>query len=342
MLGLRPGMGNASDPGLARRMSAGLPFAVAAIVLAVVLGGIGAARAENECGPPEAGVPVVCSPSTYDADTDGNIVYRPSETHGGDFTIRLSDDLAVRYDRHDPNDDQLRFPSAVRVETDADHTGDISLYASADVMSNGRGISVGHYGKSGALRTEISGGAFSIASDWPPAFAIHSYRGDGFDTNDEISGNHDLIVRNVVIDLDEAASAGVLGVQTAEGYLNVAVQDAAITIDAPRATGVWGAHTGTGDVGIEVRDVDIEVRGLGASIDGIYGFHLGSGDTNVAVRDADIKVHGDQYSNGIAYGYWIEDEAGNLSIDAPGRRHRGPRRKISRWHLGYPEGHRRH
>ena len=315
-LGLRPGMGNAGDPGLARRVRAGLPFAMAVIVLAVVLGGAGAAWADNECGPPEAGMPVVCSSSTYDAATDGNIVYRPSEADGGEFTIRLGDDLTVRYDRHDPDDDQLLFPSAVWIETGADHTGDISFFSSADVMSNGRGISVGHYGRSGALRTEISGGSFSIASDWPPAFAIHSYRGDGFDANDEISGNHDLIVRNVVIDLDEAARVGVLGVQTVEGYLNVAVQDAAITIDAPRATGVWGVHTDTGDVDIEVRDVDIEVRGTGESIDGIYGYHLGTGDTDITVRDADIAVHGDEYSNGIAYGYWIEDEAGNLSIDA--------------------------
>ena len=35
----------------------------------------GSARAENECGRPEAGTPIVCSPSNYDASTDGNIVY---------------------------------------------------------------------------------------------------------------------------------------------------------------------------------------------------------------------------------------------------------------------------
>ena len=292
------------------------------IVLAVVLGGGGAARAENECGPPETGVPVVCSPSNYDADTDGNIVYRPSETHRGDFTIRLSDDLAVRYDRHDPDDDQLLFPTfgaplytAVRIETGADHEGNVSLFSSADVTSNARGISIAHYGKSGAMRTEISGGAFSIASDWPRAFAIHSFRLDSYDENDAFSGNHDVIVRDVAIDLDEAASIGVIGAQYVAGYLNIAVQDAAIHIDARRATGVWGIHGDTGDVGIEVRDVDIEVRGPGG-VDGIYGFHLGTGDTDITVRNADIAVHGDEYSNGIAYGYWIEDGAGNLSIDA--------------------------
>ena len=296
---------------------------MAVIALAVVLGGAGAARAENECGQPEARMPVVCSSSNYDADTDGNIVYGPAETDGGDFTIRLSDDITVNYDRHDPDDDQLLFPlfgdplySAVRIETGAEHEGNVSLFSSADVTSNARGISVAHYGKSGAMRTEISGGSFSITSDWPRAYAIHSYRGDEFDDNDDFSGDHDVIVRDVVIDLGDAASAGVVGVQNVVGDLNIAVQDSAISIDAARAGGVWGVHTGTGDVDIEVRDVGIEVRGPGAGIDGIYGFHLGSGDTEIVARGVDIVVHGDQYSNGIAYGYWIKDEAGNLSIDA--------------------------
>ena len=305
-LGVRPGIGDAGDPGLAWRVSVGFPFAMAVIVLAVVLGGAGAAQADNECGPPEAGMPVVCSPSTYDAATDGNIVYRPSEADKGDFSIRLGDDITVRYDRYDPMDDQLLFPvagdplySAVRIETNADHEGDVSFFSSADVTSNARGISVAHYGKSGAMRTEISGGTFSIESNWPRAFAIHSYRGDEFDENEEFSGNHDVIVRDVVIDLDEAARVGVLGVQKVEGYLNVSVQDSAIDIDAPWATGVWGVHTSTGDVDMEVRDVDIEVRGPGESIDGIFGYHLGTGDTDITVRDVAIRAYGDQYSNGI-------------------------------------------
>ena len=303
-------------------MSAALPIAMAVIVLAAVLGGAGAAWAENECGLPEAGTPVVCSSSNYDADTDGNIVYRPSETHRGDFTIRLSDDVHIHYDRDDPNDDQLLFPlfgdplySAVRIETDAEHTGDVSFFSSADVTANARGISVAHYGKSGAMHTEISGGSISIESDWQPAFGIHSYRGDEFDANDEFSGDHEVIVRNVVIDLDEAASAGVIGVQKVAGNLNVTVQDSAINIDAPGATGIWGVQTSTGDVGIEVRDVDIEVRGGGSGADGIYGFHFGSGDTDIVAHGVDIEVHGEQYSNGIAYGYWRKEETGNLSYD---------------------------
>ncbi|MDE0205086.1 MAG: autotransporter domain-containing protein [Candidatus Tectomicrobia bacterium] len=295
---------------------------MAVMVLAVVLGGAGAAWAENECGVPEAGTPVVCSAANYDAAADGNIVYRPCETHRGDFTLRLSDDLTVSYDRHDPDDDQLVFPgageplyTAVRIETDAEHEGDVSFFSSADVTSNARGISVAHYGKSGALRTELTGGSLSIAGDWGRSYAVHSYRGDEFDANDEFSGNHDVIVRGVEMNLQQEASAGVVAVQYVDGDLNVAVQDSAIRIDSPRATGVWSVHDGAGDVDLELRDVDMDIRGPGG-IDGLYGYHIGIGDTDIVARGVDIEVHGDQYSNGIAYAYWTEDAEGNLSIDA--------------------------
>ena len=322
-LSVRPGIGDAGCPGLARRVSAGFPFGIAVIVLAVVLGVAGAARAENECGRPEAGTPIVCSPSNYDAATDGNIVYRLGEANEGDFTIRLTDDLSIRYDRHDPDDDLLFFPasedplySAVRVETDADHAGDISFFSSADVTSNGRGVSVGHNGKSGALRTEIAGGSFSIASEWSGAFAIHSYRGDGHEINEEISGDHDVIVRDVVVDSD-GAWAGILGYQGqgSEGYLNVAVQDTDIKIDARWATGVFGAHRGAGDVNIDVQDVEIDVGGA-SSNDGIFGYHLGSGNTNIAVRDStiNVKVEDSAGSNGISF-FYSGGEGGDLSFD---------------------------
>ena len=39
------------------------------------------------------------------------------------------------------------------------------------------------------------------------------------------------------------------------------------------------------------------------------GYHLGTGDTHIAAQNLDIAVHGDEYSNGIAYGYWLEDRA---------------------------------
>ena len=182
------------------------------------------------------------------------------------------------------------------------------------MTSNGRGISVGHYGTSGALGTEIAGGTFSIDSEWPGAFAIRSYRGDAYRTGQGSSGDHDLIVRDVVVDL-EGAWGGVVGVQVGEGYLNVAVQDSAIEVDSDWATGIFGGHHGTGDVDIEARNADIAVRGS-TGVSGIHGYHLGGGDTDIIVRDVDIEVHGSEYSDGIAYAYWRNDEAGNLSIDA--------------------------
>ena len=87
------------------------------------------------------------------------------------------------------------------------------------------------------MRTEIAGGTFLITSDWLSAFAIHSYRGDEYDTNDEFSGDHDLIVRNVDVDL-EGGWAGILGAQLVKGDLKVSVQDSEIEVDSRWATGI--------------------------------------------------------------------------------------------------------
>ena len=313
---VRPAIGDADRPDVPRRVGGGLPFGFAVIVLAVVLGVSGAARAANECGQPEAGTPIVCSPSNYDAATDGNIVYRPGEASGGDFTIRLSDGLRIRYDRHDPGDDQLVFPddgeplhTAVRIESDANHTGDISLFSSADVTSNARGISVGHYGQSGAMRTEIAGGVFSIASDWKRAYAIHSYRGDEFDTNDEFSGNHDLIVRNAVIDLD-GAPIGILGAHRVEGDLSVVVQDTDIEVDAESASGVYAIHRDTGELIVDVQNAKIDIGGPGR-LDGIYGYHLGSGNSNIAVRNTDVKIEAESGTGVLG----AHRDTGDLNVD---------------------------
>ena len=309
-------------------------FGTAVILLTVVLGAVGAARAENECGRPQAGTPIVCSPSNYNAATDGNIVYRLTKADGGNVVIRFVDGLSIRYDRDNLDDDPVVFPqgsgrlsgdplySAVRIETDADYGGNISFFSSADVTSNGRGISIAHQGKSGALHTEISGGTFSIDSKWSLPHAIHSYRGDGYDTGQEFSGDHDLIVRNVVVDSkvssDEgfAWSGGIVGFQGGRGKFNVTVQDANITGNGRWAAGVAAIRDGDGDIDVHVQKVNIDVTGTDGVTDGVYGYHLGRGDSNVRVQDADIKVRGDQYSNGIAYGYWRKDSVGDLSVDA--------------------------
>ena len=307
-------------------------FGTAVILLTVVLGAVGAARAENECGRLETGTPIVCSPSNYSAATDGNIVYRLTKAHGGNVVIRFVDGLSIRYDHDNPDDDQLVFPgsglleqplySAVRIETDADYAGNISFFSSADVTSDGRGISVAHQGKSGTLHTEIVRGNFLINSKWSWPHAIHSYRGDGHDTDQEFSGDHDLIVRNVVIDSEvstneqRAWSGGIVGFQGGQGNLNMAVQDSEIKANGRWVAGVSSYHTGDGDMDVDVQKVDIDVSGTEGLTDGVYGFHLGQGDSNVHVRHADVRVRGSEDSNGISYDYWLKASKGNLSIDA--------------------------
>ena len=307
----------------------------AVILVTVVFGAFGAARAEEECGPLAAGAPIVCSPSNYDAATDGNIVYRLTNGHGGNIVIRFIDGLSIRYDRDNLNDDQLFFHrtvggrtiplySAVRITTDADYTGAVSLFSSTDLISNGRGISVAHNGKSGALRTEISGGSFSITGEWSLPHAIHSYRGDGYGTEQKLSGDHHLVVRNVSINSkvssneERAWSGGVVGIQGGQGHLNLDVQDSTITVDGRWGAGVASTHYGTGDMDIDVRKVEIDVGGAEGSTDGLYGLHLGDGNSDVVVRDANIKVRGDRFSNGISYGYWSKESTGDLSVDARG------------------------
>ena len=93
----------------------------------------------------------------------------------------LTDGLALNYDRDNPGDDFYIPPddpeqtprySAVWISPgEPGYTGDISVFSSADVTSNARGISVGHYGESGALRMELTGGNFTTMGE--RAFAIH-------------------------------------------------------------------------------------------------------------------------------------------------------------------------
>ena len=327
-----PGQWRAGGRCCSRRPS----FGIAVIVAILVLDVCGAVRAEEECGRPQsAGASVICSPSNYDAATEGNIVYRLANGDGGGFVIRFVDDLSIAYTLEDPNDDRLFFSpldserslySAVRIETDAEYGSDISVFSSANVISDGRGISVGHHGKSGTLHTEISGGSFSIKSGWSQPHAIDSYTGDGYGANEEFRGDHNLFIRNVSIDsslsIDEDddgawAGGGIVGFHGGEGDFDVAVQDSEITINSSSWTaGVFGGHGGNGDVDVNVQDVTIDVSSK-IRIEGIYGFHLGHGNSTINVRDADIQVRGDEFfSNGIIYAYWRKDSTGDLSIDA--------------------------
>ena len=284
------------------------------------------AWAEHECGPPEAGVEIVCSPSNYDPSRDGNIFYGPDEANE-DITIRLSEGLAIHYDREAPGDDVYVPPddpenprySAVWVtpwEFDYGYSGAISLTSLAEVTSNGRGISVGHYGESGPLRMEILGG--SITTTGEGSHAIHSYR--------EGAGDTDVIVRNVPVQTDGSRALAIVSTHWGEGALNIDVGETALSTRGAGADGVYVGHRGAGDLTLGLQDVDIATAGTNAygiiafhtdagHLDfsaheltihttgvlgrGVYGLHLGRGDVGIHLRSGTVSTTGAS-ADGIA------------------------------------------
>ena len=284
------------------------------------------ARAANECGPPEAGVEIVCSPSNYDP-AGGNIFYGHDEL-SGDFTIRLTGDLSINYDRNNPGDDMYAFPldleilfsSAVWITPGefAEYTGDVSLYSSADMISNARGIFAGHYGESGALRMEILGG--DITTTGESSHAIRGYRylnslGDvemivrdvtvatvgpgawGISSLHRGDGDVNLDVRGVTVSTAGAKAYGVIGLHGGEGRLNVDAQDVAIDTAGDGARGIYAQHAGTGDVNVDAQDLAVTTAGENA--DGVSALHTSAGDVNVQVRDIAVTTTGEG-AEGIA------------------------------------------
>ncbi len=251
------------------------------VVVLLAFGGV--ARAENECGAPEPGVEIVCSPSNYDP-SDGNIFYGPDESNG-DFTIRLTDDIFLDYDREAPGDDfyslpgdpESRFYSAIWItpaEMGYGYKGDISVVSSADVTSNGRGISVGHYGESGALRMELTGGHFTTTGD---------------------------------------RAHGILGGHWGAGDVTINAQDLTVSTTGDQAYGIVGGHSGTGDSSIIARNITVNTNGL-MYANAILSFHRGTGDIDIDVGNATFMVTGDN-SDGI---YASHRGEGDINVDAQG------------------------
>ena len=278
-----------------------------AIALGVLaLGGV--AWAENECGAPEPGVEIVCSSSNYEP-SGGNIFYSPDESNG-DFTIRLTDDLVVDYDRDKPGDDVYIVPedpenprySAVWITPGGSaYTGDISVFSSADVTSNARGISVGHYGESGSLRMELTGGHFTTMGE--RAYGIYSYH--------EGAGDIRIIARNLTVDTNGSFAHGIVGFHLGEGDLNIDVRDGAISTPGENADGIWGGHSGTGDVTINAQDLTVSTTGDNRSA-GIWGQHTSQGRLDLHVQGGAISTTGDS-SAGIIGGHF---GTGDVTIDA--------------------------
>ena len=265
-------------------------IAVAPVVVAALLAFGADARAEHECGPPEPGVEIVCSPSDYDSSRDGNIFYGPDEANE-DFAIRLAEGLAIHYDREVPGDD-VRVPpddpgnprySAVWVtpwESGGDGSGALTLRSFADVTSNGRGISMGHYGASGALRMEILGGTITTTGEG--SHALHNYH--------EGTGDTDFIVRNVTAGTDGASANAVISTHWGEGALDIDIRDTALATKDENSDGIYGSVRGAGDLTIGLRDVEIDTAGLLAY--GIFAVHSVAGDFRLGAQDVAIRTTG--------------------------------------------------
>ncbi len=316
------------------RQSRGVTFALALAAVCMLTGP--ESRAENECGLPEG--EVVCSPSTYDP-ADGNIFYSHDE-HGqddtsGDFSIRLTEDLSITYDHERPGsdvyvhpDDDTRSNGAVWIAPGefGEYTGDVSLSSSADVTSNAQGLYAGHYGKSGALRMEISGGDFTTMGSL--SHAIHGFRPGGS------AGALDIVVRDASIDTAGFGVNGIRGWHEGEGDVALTARDLTIDTDGFGANGILGWHQGKGDVALTARNLTIDTDGFAAA--GILGWHQGKGDVALTARDLAIDTAGENAA-GI-YVYHLNEgklalTARDLAIDTAGKSAGG----ISGWHQGKGE-----
>ena len=272
-------------------------------------------QADNECGAAQSGEEVVCSPSTYDP-AGGNIFYSHDENGedetSGDFTVRLDSDLSIDHDGErpgadvyvSPEDDEERNHGAVWITPGefGEYTGDVSLYSSADVTSNGLGIFAGHFGKSGALRMEILGG--DIRSGSKGSHAISGYRHPGSD------GELVIIVHGVTIGTMGDRAGGVSGWHKGVGELNIDARNLTVTTEGAHAHGVLGWRTGNGKLSIDARKLDIETSGAYAR--GVYGLHRGNGELNIDVGNLSVTTGGD-YAYGVI-GFRQGD--GELNIDA--------------------------
>ena len=276
--------------------------AAATVLLAVALSG--AARAADECGPAEAGQPVICSPATYDPSSDGNIFYGPDDAFDDDFAIRLTGDLSVRYDRDAPGDDVLirrpddsgsspearsRYGAVVIAPGGPDYSADISVTAAAAIASNGRGILVYHQGASGAVRLDVQGGRIVTAGSRTSFAVVASHTG---------SGNVVTAVEGAAIEAGGENAIGVIGEHLGNGNIDARVRGGTIAAAGQAlGHGFRAQHTGTGDIAVAAENVAIEAAGN--STLGLFAGHWGSGDIDVRVRGGTIAAAGQTGGDGL-------------------------------------------
>ena len=276
----------------------------------------------NKCGLPDGGGKIICS-----TNVTGNIVYEFDDPNDYEVLIDVPeikysyDDYPIDFNQQEPP--SLADLSAVRIKKEGN--GNLSFYSSSDVTSNVRGIFISHLG-TGALRTEINGGKFTINSRWQRGYPIYSW------TDKDFKGPHDLIVRNADIDVNaerdntwdenDGAWGGIVGVQNGKGNLSIDVKDTNVNVHNTKwATGIIGIHRGVGRLNVNVSGANIDANGP-RIVDAIYGYHRGNGDTFVNVQDTKIKVDVTTENNvggGITFFYWDPDggeNKGNLNIKA--------------------------
>ena len=316
---------------LARRfVHRGALASAAVIVLAATLAmDVDPVWAENECGPHEAGVEIVCSSSNYDP-SEGNIFYGGRE-ESGDFTIRLNEDVSVRYDRDAPGDDVYVFSEPAGLQGSSavsiwpgeigTHIGDISLFSSADVTSNGGGgIWVGHYGQSGAIRMDISGGEITTTGDSSPGIRGFYHQG---------VGGIDLVARGVTVTTAGNFAYGISSFHIGEGALNLTARDLAIDTAGASAYSVSSRHLGTGALNLSAQGLAIDTAGELSH--GVYGLHQGEGDVSVDVQGGSVSTEG-HTANGVDGRHHGEGDlsvsARDLAIDTAGNHSKG----VFGWH----------
>lgn len=282
---------------------------------AFLIGTTRQAQAAGECGPPEPGEEVVCTPDNYDASEDGNIHYT-EQVADGDFSLRLEEGLAVTYDRDAPGDDVLvselipggtgeteHFSAVMLVPLDPAHAGDITLTSSADVTATGeaaRGYLAGRIGGSGRLRLDLRGGSISTDGDFTNGLVgFHVGRGDV-----------DAAIRGTTVRGQGLVSHGVWLRHTGAGQILLDADDATVDVTGDHVRGIFTDHVGAGDSLATLRGGAVSVSGNGAKA--LFGYRGGDGDGAFTLSGAAVTASGDS-SIGVHLSHF---SLGDLTVDA--------------------------
>ena len=304
--------------------------ALTAIAAAAALVGTARqAQAAGECGPPEPGEEVVCTPDNYDSGEDGNIHYT-EQLPDGDFSLRLKEGLAVTYDRDAPGDDVLvsesipggtegteHFSAVMLVPLDPAHAGDITLTSSADVTATGdaaRGYLAGRIGGSGRVRLELRGGSISTDGDFTNGLVgFHVGRGDV-----------DAAIRGTTVRGQGLVSHGVWLRHTGAGQILLDADDAAVDVTGDHVRGIFTDHVGVGDSLATLRGGAVSVSGNGAKA--LFGYGAGEGDGAFTLSDTAVTASGESSMGVHLVHQWLGDvtvDAEDVTIDVKGDRSRG-------------------